>query len=45
MMPFELVLHALNTSTLGVARLKARFGEHFGYMPLYAFVLRMFQGY
>ena len=27
---YGLLLHALNTSALGVARLKARFGEHFG---------------
>ena len=29
------LLHALNTSTLSVARLKARFGEHFGRTPSY----------
>ena len=29
------MLHALNTSALGVARSKARFGEHFCRTPSY----------
>ena len=34
------VLHALNTSVLGVAWLKARFCEHFGRTPSYCACLK-----
>ena len=33
------MLHALNTSALGVARLKVRFGEYFSCTPSYCVCL------